>query len=126
MNFLYDLFSYSNGLTVTGLTKELNVFYVLNYFEKENKNVVILSNSLYEANMYYDSLKLYTDDVYLFPMDDFLTSVAVAISPDLKNKRLETLECIRNNKKSIVVTNLMGFLKYLPDKNNKKNLEFIS
>ena len=124
MNFLSDFFKYENGLTVTGLTKELNIFYMLDLFKKENKNMVILTNTLYEANMYYDSLKTYTDDVYLFPMDDFLTSVAVAISPDLKIKRLETLEQIRSGKKAIVVTNLMGFLRFLPDKNNITNLEF--
>jgi len=124
MNFLTDYFKHENGLTVTGLTKELNVFYVLDLFNKRNGNLVILTNTLYEANTYYDSLKTYTDDVYLFPMDDFLTSVAVAISPDLKIKRLETLDAIRKGKKSIVVTNLMGFLRFLPDKNNKANLEF--
>ena len=124
MNFLSNYFKYENGLTVTGLTKELNVFYVLELFRKENKNIVILANTLFEANMYFDSLKTYTDDVCLFPMDDFLTSVAVAVSPDLKIKRLETLERIRNSKKTIVVTNLMGYLRYLPNNNDSINLEF--
>ena len=124
MNFLDDYFKYENGLTVTGLTRELNVFYVLNLFNKENKNVLVLANSLYEANMFYDSFKTYTDDVCLFPMDDFLTSVAVAISPDLKIKRLETLDRIRSGKKCIVVTNLMGYLRFLPDLKNTNNLEF--
>ena len=123
--FLFDgLFKYENGLTVTGLTKELNILYVLNKFKKQNKNILIVTNSLYEANGYYDQLKTYTDDVCLFPMDDFLTSVAVAISPDLKNKRLETLNIINSGKKSIVVTNLMGFLRYLPDKMNSSVLSF--
>ena len=125
MNFFSEYFKYENGLTVTGLTKELNVFYVLEKFKSADQNIVLLTNTLYEANVYYESLKTYTEDVCLFPMDDFLTSVAVAVSPDLKIKRLETLEEIRNNKKHIVVTNLMGFLRYLPDKSNKSNLECI-
>ena len=124
MDFLSKYFKYENGLTIAGLTKELNVFFVLNLFKKENRNVLILANTLYEANMYYDSLKTYTDDVCLFPMDDFLTSVAVAISPDLKIKRLETLDTIRSGRKTIVVTNLMGYLRYLPNKNDSSNLEF--
>ena len=124
MDFLSKYFKYDNGLTIAGLTKELNVFFVLNLFKKENRNVLILANTLYEANMYYDSLKTYTDDVCLFPMDDFLTSVAVAISPDLKIKRLETLDTIRSGRKTIVVTNLMGYLRYLPNKNDSSNLEF--
>jgi len=124
MDFLNQKFKYENGLTVTGLTKELNIFYMLNLYNKENRNLLILTNTLYEANNYYDLIKTYTNNVCLFPMDDFLTSVAVAISPDLKIKRLETLDYIKNNKKCIVITNLMGFLRYLPDKNNILNLEF--
>ena len=124
MDFLNEYFKYENGLTITGLTRELNVFYVLNLFNKESKNVLVLANTLYEANLFYDNLKTYTDDVCLFPMDDFLTSVAVAISPDLKIKRLETLERIRTGNKCIVVTNLMGYLRFLPDMKNTSNLEF--
>ena len=124
MNFLNNYFKFENGLTVTGLTKELNIFYVMELFKKEKGNIVILTSTLYEANMYYDSLKTYLEDVYLFPMDDFLTSVAVAISPDLKIKRLETLEKVKTLKKAIIVTNLMGFLRFLPDKKNAMNLEF--
>ena len=125
MKFLNDYFKYENGLTIGGLTKELNIFYLLELFNKSNKNVVLLTNTLYEANMYYDGISTYYDKVGLFPMDDFLTSVAVAISPDLKVKRLETLESIRNNKKSLIVTNLMGYLRYLPNKGNVSNLEYV-
>ena len=122
MNYFDNYFKYENGLTVTGLTKELNIFYILNKFKNDNKNILILTNTLYEANTYYDQIKTYIDEVCLFPMDDFLTSVAVAISPDLKNKRLETLNIINEGKKCVVVTNLMGFLRYLPDKNNSSSL----
>lgn len=125
MKFLNDYFKYENGLTIGGLTKELNIFYLLELFKNSNKNIVLLTNTLYEANMYYDGISTYYDKVGLFPMDDFLTSVAVAISPDLKVKRLETLESIRNNKKSLIVTNLMGYLRYLPNKGNISNLEYV-
>ena len=47
----------------------------------------------------------------VFAEDDLLTSVAVAVSPELKLKRLETLENLKK-KKHIIVTNLMGYLKY--------------
>ena len=124
MNFLSAYFKYENGLSVNGLTKELNVFYVLELLKKINKNIVILTNTLFEANTYFDLLSTYENKINLFPMDDFLTSVAVAISPDLKIKRLETLENLQKEQKSITVTNLMGFLRYLPDKNNSLNLNY--
>ena len=54
-------------------------------------------------------------------MDDFLTSVAIAVSPEFKVKRLETLNKIKNNK-SIVITNLTGYLRYLTDVNVNEKL----
>lgn len=56
-------------------------------------------------------------------MDDFLSSVALAISPDLKVNRLETLEYLKNHDKTIVVTNLMGYLRFLPSYEKSQNLK---
>lgn len=121
MGVLSKYFEFKNDCEIVGLTNELNSFCIKEIFDKSTKNVIVVANSLYESNMIYDSIKLLEENTYLFPMDDFLTSVAIAISPDLKNKRLETLENIRNNFKSIVVTNLMGYLKFLPNSNEITN-----
>lgn len=125
MKFLDDIFKYENNSEVIGLTEELNAFYVLNKFNKENKNILVLASSLYQANMFYDKLSTYCDNVLLFPMDDFITSIALAMSPELKLKRLETLKIISNSDKNIVVTNLMGYLRFLTSVNsfNKYNLK---
>jgi len=115
MKFLDDIFKYKNNSQVIGLTDELNSFYVLNKFLSSNNNTLVVASSIYQANMFYDKLNNYTDKVILFPMDDFITSVAVAMSPELKLKRLETIKKIKNNEKLIIVTNLMGYLRYLTD-----------
>ncbi len=114
MDFLNDIFNFKDHETVCGLCDELQILYYLTYYNRYDKNVLIVTNSLYDSNKIFQKLKTYTDDVFLFPMDDFLASVAVALSPDLKVKRLEVLERIKENKKSIIVTNLMGYLRYLP------------
>lgn len=121
---LFDKFTYDNGLVIQGLTNELNIFYVLGAFQKLNKNILVVTSSLYEANRLYNGLETYTEQVLLFPMDDFLTSVAVAISPELKMKRLETLEKLSSNQ-YIVVTNLTGYLRFLPDIQMKDSLEYL-
>ena len=93
----------------------------LNYLNFNN-NVLVVVNSTYEANKLYSSLVAYNDNVFLFLMDDFLTSEAIAISPDLMINRLETINnIISNNSNSIVITNLMGYLRFLPTKDNYKN-----
>ena len=111
---LFDKFKFEDGLIVEGLTKELSSFYVLECFKKMHKNVVVLTSNMYEANLFYRSLCTYSDDVLLFPMDDFFTNAAIAVSPELKLKRLETIDKLGNDA-HIVVTNLMGYLKYLPN-----------
>mgnify|MGYP002544309599 FL=1 len=119
MNFLDEYFKYEIGTEISGLTHELNVFYVKKLCEKYDRNIIVLASSLFEANKIYDSLVKIHDNTLLFPMDDFLSSMIVASSPELKYKRLETLDKLKSDKKYIIVTNLMGYLKYLPSANIK-------
>ena len=114
MDFIDSLFDKQNSSVICGLTDELNVFYILNLFKKTNKNIVVLTSSLYEANNYYNLLQTYTSDILLFLMDDFISSMVKTSSPELKLTRLNTLDLI-SSKKHIIVANLMGFLKYLPN-----------
>lgn len=123
MNFLGEIFKYENHARICGLTSELQAQYYYHYFKQNDDNILIVTNSLYDSNKIYQKLKTYTDDVCLFPMDDFLSSVALAISPDLKVNRLETLEYLKNHDKTIVVTNLMGYLRFLPSYEKSQNLK---
>ena len=118
MKFFDNLFDLNNRdeQLVTGLNKELNSVYVYDYFNKYNNNILLVTNSLYEANDLYNRLSNYTDRVLFFPMDDFMTSEASIISPELMIERLNTLNKLVNNDNYIVVTNLMGLLRYLPNK----------
>ena len=121
MNFFESLFdSEKNIQAILGLTDELKSIYIYDYFIKHNDSLVIVTNTLYESNTIYKSLSNYTKDVLFFPMDDFLTSEAIAISPELEITRLETINATLENKKKIIVTNLMGFLRFLPTKQNYK------
>ena len=113
MDYLAQYFKYDNETVTCGLTSELNVFYVLNLFKKENKNIIVLTSSLYEANNYYNLFQTYTEDVLLFINDDFISTMIKAQSPELKLTRLNTLEKI-DEKPHIIIVNLMAFLKYLP------------
>ena len=121
---IFDKFSFEDQVVIEGLTNELSVFYVLEAFKQEKKNVIVLTSNLYKANQLFRSLETYTDQVLLFPMDDFFTSVAVAISPELKLKRLETLKKLKTGQ-HILVTNLMGYLHFLPNQQEQESLEMI-
>ena len=116
MKCINNIFKYDDTKTVLGLTDELFTQYIANYYKNNGKNVVVLTNTLYEANNIYKLMKTYVDDCLLFPMDDFITSVAVAVSPDFMYKRLEVMEKLkRENKQHLLITPLMGYLKFLPN-----------
>ncbi len=123
MEFLDKYFSYDIGSEVSGLTSELNIFYLQRLFEKHNRNIIVLTSSLYEANKIYNDLSNIVDNTCFFPMDDFLTSMIIAASPELKYKRLETLDKLKGDELQIVVTNLMGYLKFLPKMGTKNFIE---
>lgn len=112
---------------VIGLPNSVKSLYTYNVFKQKDSSILLVCNSLYEANTLYQSLIKYSTDVLFFPMDDFLTSEALAISPELEISRLETLNKLISNNYKIVVTNLTGYLRYLPDPKiyQKKYLELI-
>lgn len=126
MNFFDNLVQIDlrKNIGIVGLTDEFFCVYLNDILKQSNKNILVVVNSLFEANNLYSSLSLYTDKARLFPMDDFLTSEALAISPDLRITRLETLNKIANNEPSIVITNLMGVLRFLPSKDTYINSVF--
>ena len=120
MNLLEDLININvdqeQGLV--GLNDEFFSLYVNKLLKHTDKNILIVTSSLFEANTIYSFLENYTKNNYLFPMDDFITSEIVASSPELKITRLETLNKTLNNERKIVVTHLNGYWRFLPNKKN--------
>ncbi|MBQ9011883.1 MAG: hypothetical protein IJ093_04465 [Bacilli bacterium] len=121
MSFLDDIFEIGNEEEVVGLTDELKCIYIYKRFMQENKSIVLVTSNLHTASKYYTSLSTHTDKVWFFPMDDFLTSEAIAISPEFKINRLETINHILKEEKSIIITNFMCYLSFLQKKEKFKN-----
>ena len=104
----------NENINIIGLTNELKALYTNFCYKQMNKNIIFVTSTLYEANQIYQSISNYTENVLFFPMDDFLTSEVIASSPEFKVRRLETLIESLNKVPKIVVTNLMGYLRFLP------------
>ena len=121
MSIFSKIFPVDNTKNIYGMTREAKAIYLWNYFLKNKGSILIVTDTLYECNKLYQTLIKYTTDVVFFPMDDFLTSEALAISPELKSTRLETLNSLIDDDKKIVITNLMGYLRFLPTKDIYKN-----
>ncbi len=115
MSIFNEILGNHEEKNINGLNNELKALFVYNKFQRIDNSILFVANSLYEANIFFQIFSNYTEDVLLFPMDDFLTSEALAVSPELKITRLETLNQLLEHKK-IVITNLMGYLRFLPPK----------
>lgn len=111
---IFDVGSMSSDYSIIGLNKEMSSLYIYDSFIKYNKGILVVASELYEANLLFEYLSKYTDKVLFFPMDDFLTSEAISVSPEFKAERIDSLNKLINDDKYIVVTNLMGYLRYLP------------
>lgn len=125
MRFLEDYINICNDdkVGITGLTDEtLSIYINALSNKKRGQDILVVANTLYEANKIYQSLQNYNNKTLLFPMDEFLMSEAIAISPDLKITRIEAInKLVEKNEQNIIVTHLMGLLRYLPTKQNWKN-----
>lgn len=114
---MYDFKNIKNGLLtgVIGLNDELEGAYIDFICKNNSSNVLVVTSTIYEANKLYNTISNYTKNVYLFPMDDFIISMSSIASPEFKMTRLETInEIISNCDKKIIITNLMGYLRFLP------------
>ena len=119
-NNLFD-FKVSNGLKISVTKNEIYNQLLLYIFFSVQKNILILTPNLNEANRVYNDLKTYTDDIYIFPEDDFLTKKAIASTPELLFMRLKLLNNISSEKNKIVICHLNSFLKKLENPNKYKN-----
>ena len=122
MDFFKDFIDIpiKRDMGVYNLTDEFFCLFLNKISKEKDKNILVVVNSLYEANKLYNSLSSYNNSVYLFPMDDFLTSEAIAVSPDLMINRLGTINQVIDSSNNIVITNLMGYLRFLPTSENYK------
>ena len=121
MTFLDKIFNKVDSNELIGLNNELKSIYIYEKFKNSNNSVILVTTNLHEAGLIYNSLTHYTDKVWFFPMDDFITSEAIAVSPEFKITRLETMNSVIDEEKAIIITNLMGYLRFLPSKEKFKD-----
>ena len=116
MKFLDNLNynSMTKNISLVGMTDEFFCLYISMLSKKTERNIVVVTPTLFEANKLINCLNNYENNAFLFPMDDFLTNASIATSPELRITRLETINEIVKGKRTILVTHLNSFLRYLP------------
>lgn len=123
-NLYKNLFNFEikNNTKISCVDNEIYNQLILYIFSHEEKNLLLLTSNLNEANKLFFNLKNYYDEVYIFPDDDYLTKKAIAASPDLLYMRMSLLNSISSKKKKIVVCPINSYFKQLPSLNSFKNM----
>mgnify|MGYP004526191893 CR=1 FL=1 len=90
-----------------------------------NKNLILVTPNLNDANKLYSQLSKSVKNIYIFPDDDYLTKKAIATSPELMFMRMKFLNKIQTDEKFIMICHTSSLLKKLPSKlqMQNKNLE---
>lgn len=118
-------FNVENNLKISITKNEIYNQLLLYIFFSVKKNLIVLTSNLNETNRLYNELKSYTNEVYIFPEDDFLTKKAIATSPELLLMRLKLLNNIQSENKKIVICHLNSFIKKLDNPKNYENKKII-
>lgn len=118
MGFLDKIFNFEfrNNTGMVDLACEFFALYVKKIFDSTNHSFLIVTPSLYEANSLFNCFN--ENEALLFEVDDILTFNAVASSPEMLANRLAVLNELIIDNKRIVITDLNGYLKFLPNKDD--------
>lgn len=103
-----------NGQKISVSQNEIYYQFLVYVFFALNKNLVVVTSSLNEANKIYASLSDKNLNVYIFPDDDYLTKKAIATSPELMYMRMRFLNNIKSEEKCILICHTNSLLKKLP------------
>lgn len=111
---LLDKNNYDNNVIICNSEDLFSFFTVqLNSLEK---NIIIVTPSIYDASKIYNTLSSLSNNVYSFFADDFISNESLTASPELKFLRLETVSEIINSEQNILVTNIDALLRFMPSK----------
>lgn len=107
-------FKQNEELYVTNTNTSISLLLLLYIFQEENKNILLVTPNLYQAQNVFDQLSnlISNDAVSFYPQDEFITTEMLAMSTEFKYERINTIKKIIEKNRSIIVTNTTGLLKY--------------
>ncbi|HLQ83365.1 MAG TPA: transcription-repair coupling factor [Pseudogracilibacillus sp.] len=107
-----------NEQLVTGLTGPSRSLYTSIIQKKSNKQMLIVTNQLSQAQQLYDDLTEYINEsfIYLYPVNELITSEVAIASPEMRSERMTTLSAILNGDAKIIIAPIAGLKRILPPK----------
>lgn len=103
---------------VAGLTGPSRSLFTSVIQKTYNKQILIVTNHLSQAQELYGDLIEHTneDDVYLYPVNELITSEVAIASPEMRSERMTTLSAMLNGEAKIVIAPIAALKRILPPK----------
>ena len=103
---------------VAGLAGSARMLLMASLYHETKRPQLIITHNLYQAQkLYEDMCELVSqDEVYLYPVNELISSEIAIASPELRGQRMEALNYWMKNKNGIVIAPISGVRRYLPPK----------
>lgn len=120
---LLNEYNNNEEIKITNTNDNVSILILVHLFKNTNKDMVLVTPNLFKAQKLYDQLSevMNTDEISFFPQDEFITTEMLAMSVEFKLERINTIRNIIENKKSIIITNTTGLIKYMIPKEKWTN-----
>ncbi|WP_432813801.1 transcription-repair coupling factor [Staphylococcus canis] len=106
------------NILVTGLNASAKAAIIAEMFQADHRQVVLVTNNLYQADkLEADLLQFVPDDVlFKYPVQDIMTEEFSIQSPEFMSERVRTLTALANHQRGLFIVPLNGLKKLLTPK----------
>lgn len=103
---------------VSGLSGSARPLLLATIYERTKRPQLLVTNNLYQAQKLYDDLSTLVgeDEVFLYSINDLISSEVAVASPEMKGQRIEVLNHWCNHSSGIVITPVAGLRRLIPPK----------
>lgn len=116
---LNSLLSMKNDIVINRVNDE--ALLLASAFLALDKDIVIVKQNQYEANLLYQQLAPMIPQTVYFPVDESYRVESLAASPELQGQRIGTMYELCSNQKHLLVTHVHAAMRYVPTKEIFKN-----
>lgn len=103
---------------ISGLTGSARALFIATLYERTKRPQLVVTHNLFQAQKVYEDLVelVGSDCVYLYPVNDLISSEIAIASPELRAQRLHVLLQWVTNPKGIVISPIAGVKRLIAPK----------
>lgn len=101
---------------IAGLTGSARTLLMATLFKQTKGVQLIVTHNLFQAQKLYEDLSslVNSEDVFIYPVNDLISSEIAIASPEMRSQRIEVLNQLINNQTGIIIIPMAGLRRHLP------------